>query len=77
MDEPNEHMSKMVEKMRAEQRVQINYGLAEGFLKYAVGPSGSMHLTHTTPEDLDVDPVAIFSGLEDVLAEITAVYGVL
>ena len=68
-------LSKMVQRMQHEQAKQTEWALAEGFLQWVVGPSGAMHLTHTTPEDLGVDPIAVFEGLEDVLQEIAAVYG--
>ena len=74
-DDLNEKLNNMVERMRREQSAQISYGLTEGFLKYTVGPSGQRHLTHTTPEDFEIDPVSIFEGLEDVLNEIAATYG--
>ena len=76
-DDLNEKISNMIERMRREQNAQIAYGLTEGFLKYTTGPSGDRHLTHTTPEDFGIDPVAIFEGLEDVLNEIAATYGMI
>ena len=76
-DDLNEKLNNMVERMRREQNAQIAYGLTEGFLKYTIGPSGERHLTHTTPEDFGVDSVAIFEGLEDVLNEIAATYGMI
>jgi hypothetical protein len=70
-------MRMIFERMQHEQQKQIKYGLAEGWLHYKAGPSGAMHLSHTTPEDLNVDPVAVFEGLEDVLEEIAAIYGMI
>jgi|LauGreDrversion4_2_1035121.scaffolds.fasta_scaffold102961_2 hypothetical protein len=70
-------MRMMFERMQHEQEKQIKYGLAEGWLQYKVGPSGTMHLSHTLPEDLGVDTVSVFTGLEDVLEEIAAIYGVM
>ena len=65
-----EMVRRMFEYMQREQAKQIRYGLAEGFLMHKEDGS----LTHTTPEDLHVDPVAVFEGLEDVLKEIYNMY---
>jgi len=71
-DTPNEleMVRRMFEFMQKEQAKQIQYGLTEGFLMRKEDGS----LTHTTPEDLNVDPVAVFEGLEDVLKEIYNMY---
>lgn len=65
-----EMVRRMFEFMQKEQAKQIQYGLTEGFLMRKEDGS----LTHTTPEDLNVDPVAVFEGLEDVLKEIYNMY---
>jgi hypothetical protein len=61
---------KMLQHLQREQAKSIQYGLAEGFLMY----KEDGRLTHTMPEDLDVDPYAVFQGLEDVLKEIYNLY---
>lgn len=66
-----EAMERMMSSVRRAQEVAIRYDLAEGFIYKREDGLYS----HTTPEMLDVDIETNFVGLEDVVAEINAMFG--
>lgn len=64
-------MNRMMESVRRAQEVAIRYDLAEGFIYKREDGLYS----HTTPEMLGVDVETNFNGLEDVISEINAMFG--
>jgi hypothetical protein len=71
-DKLREGFERMMESIRRAQEVAVRYELAEGFIYQR--PDGMY--AHTTPEMLDIDIETNFNGLEDVIAEINAMFGI-
>lgn len=67
-----EAYARMIESVRQAQFVALKYDLAEGFL---IQKEDGMY-THTTPEMLGIDIDTNFEGLEDVVTEINAMFGI-
>lgn len=70
-DKLREAYERMMESIKQAQLVALKYELAEGFLYQR---EDGMY-SHTTPEMLGIDIDTNFEGLEDVVTEINAMFG--
>lgn len=71
-DKLRDAYERMIESVRQAQLVAIKYELAEGFIYEREDGLYS----HTTPEMLGIDIDNNFEGLQDVIAEINAMFGI-
>lgn len=71
-DKLRDAYERMIESVRQAQLVAIKYELAEGFIYEREDGLYS----HTTPEMLGIDIDNNFEGLQDVITEINAMFGI-